>query len=80
MVTISSCILVPTVCPLESLEDYTFEVEALVAGSQDDEKQLIGPRLVRRLGGIPGALARRELHMPDLAKPDGHKLILVFFF
>ena len=64
--------------PSESLEDYTFEVEALVAGSKDDEKKLIGPRLVRRLGGIPGALARRELHMPDLAKPDGYKLILVF--
>ena len=38
----------------------------------------MGPRLVRRLGGIPGTLARRELHMPDLAKPDGYKLILVF--
>ena len=57
--------------PSESLEDYSFEVEALVAGSKDDEKKLIGPRLIRRLGGIPGALARRELHMPDVAKPDG---------
>ena len=38
----------------------------------------IGPRLIRRLGGIPGALARRELHLPDLAKPDGYKLIFVF--
>ena len=56
--------------PSESLEDHSFEVEALVAGSKD-----IGPRLIRRLGGIPGALARRELHMPDLAKPDGCKLI-----
>ena len=64
--------------PSESLEDYAFEVEALVARSKDDEKKLIGPRLIRRLGGIPGALARRELHMPDLAKPDGYKLILVF--
>ena len=64
--------------PSESLEDYSFEVEALVAGSKDDEKKLIGPRLIRRLGGIPGALARRELHMPDLAKPEGYKLILVF--
>ena len=64
--------------PSESLEDYTFEVEALVAGSKDDEKKLIGPRLVRRLGGIPGALARRELHKPDFAKTDGYKLILVF--
>ena len=25
----------------ESLDDYTFEVEALVAGSKDDEKKLI---------------------------------------
>ena len=68
--TSSSCILVSM--------DYTFEVEALVAGSKDDEKKLIGPRLVRRLGGVPGALARRELHMPDLAKPEGYKLILLF--
>ena len=58
--------------------DRTFEVEALVAGTKDDEKKLIGQRLVRRLGGVPGALARRELHMPDLAKPGGYKLILVF--
>ena len=64
--------------PCESLEDYSFEVEALVAGSKDDKKKLIGPRLIRRLGGIPGALARRELHMPDLVKPEGYKLILVF--
>ena len=34
--------------PSETLEDYTFEVEALVAGSKDDEKMLVGPRLVRR--------------------------------
>ena len=47
--------------PSEKLDDCTFEVEALVAGTKDDEKKLIGPRLVRRLGGVPGALA-------DLAK------------
>ena len=64
--------------PSESLDDYTFEVEALVTGSKDDEKKLIGPRLVRRLGGVPGALAGRELHMPDLTKPEGYKLILLF--
>ena len=64
--------------PSESLDEYAFEVEALVAGTKDDEKKLIGPRLVRRLGGVPGALARRELHMPDLEKPDGYKLIQVF--
>ena len=61
--------------PSESLDDYTYEVEALVVGSKDDEKKLIGPRSVRRLGGVPGALARRELHMPDLAKPEGYKLM-----
>ena len=64
--------------PSESPDDYTSEVEALVAGSKDDEKKLIGPRLVRRLGGVPGALAKKELHMPDLAEPDGYKLILLF--
>ena len=67
LMTISICILVSTVCP-----------PRVVAGSKEDEKKLIGPRLVRRLGGIPGALAKRELHVPDLAKPDGYKLILVF--
>ena len=46
--------------------------------SKDDEKKLIGPRMVRRLGGVPCALAGRELHMPDLAKPEGFKLITVF--
>ena len=40
--------------PSECLDDYTCEVEALVAGSKDDEKKLSGPRLLRRLGGIPG--------------------------
>ena len=63
--------------PSESLDDYSFEVEALVAGSKDDEKKLIGPRLSCWLGGIPGALAPRELHMPDFAKPDLYKLIFV---
>ena len=62
--------------PSESLEDYSFEV---VAGSKDDEKKLIGPRLHSSARfRTPGALARRELHMPDLAKPEGYKLILVF--
>ena len=64
--------------PSECLDDCTLEVDALVAGSKDDEKKLIGPRLVRRLVGVPGALAKRELHLPDLAKPPGYKLILVF--
>ena len=59
-------------------DDFIFEVEALVAGSKDDEKKLIGPCLVRRLRGVPGALAWRELHMPDLAKPGRYKLILLF--
>ena len=53
MMTIFSCIPVSTVCPSESLEDYTFEDEALVAGSKDDEKKLIGPRLVFDLVEFP---------------------------
>ena len=59
--------------PSESLDDNSFEVEVLVARSKDDEKKRIGPRLVRRLGRVPGALARRELHVPYLAKPEKGK-------
>ena len=56
--------------PSESLDDYTYEVEALVAGSGGGgrERELVGP----------GVLTRRELHVPDLAKPRGYKMILVF--
>ena len=64
--------------PSECLDENTFEVRALIAGSRDHEKKRIGPRLVRRLGGAPGALARQELHIPDLEKPEGYKLILAF--
>ena len=64
MMTIFSCIPVSTVCLLK-------------VWTNTRSKKLLGPRLVRRLGGVPGA-SRRELHMPDLAKPDGYKLILVF--
>ena len=42
--------------PSESLEDYTFEVEALVAGSKDDEKKLIGSRKTSQIQtdfGVP---------------------------
>ena len=35
--------------PSESIDDCTFEVEASVARTKDEEKKLIGPRLVRRL-------------------------------
>ena len=58
--------------PSESLEDYTFEVEALVAGSKDDEKKADWTLIGSQARGIPGAL------MPDLAKPYGYKLVLVF--
>ena len=59
--------------PSESLDDCAFAVEAFVAKPKGDEKKLIGPRLVRRLG----ALVRRLLHMPNLAQPEGRKLILL---
>ena len=36
--TTSNCIPFFYGVPSESLEDYTFEVEALVLGSKDDEK------------------------------------------
>ena len=60
--TICSCILVSSVCSLRVLDDYTFEVEALVAGSKDDEKKLIGPRLFR------GLLRQRTWHTQMLCK------------
>ena len=41
-------------------------------------QQLVASVKTRHQRGTPGGLARRELHMPDLAKPDGYKLILVF--
>ena len=64
--------------PSESLDGYTCEVEALVTGSKDDEKQLIGTRLVRRLGEVPGALAVEKVYIPDLAKSEKIKLVIVF--
>ena len=51
--------------------------DSLLDGTKNDEKKVIGPRLVRRLGGFLGGLARPELHMPDLAKPEGFKLISI---
>ena len=62
----------------ESLEDYAYDVETLVQGTKKDDRVLWGPRELRRLGGIPGALARQELKPSDLANEDGYKLILVF--
>ena len=76
--TISSCIRVSTVCPLRVWKVTLLKSRHWLQDPKDDEKKLIGLRLIRRLGGIPGALARRELHMLNLAKPDGYKLILVF--
>ena len=64
--------------PQESLEEYKYDIEAYVHGTKAEDKKLCGPRLLRRLGGIPGALARRELKALDLAKDDGYKLILAF--
>ena len=53
-------------------------MEAYAHGTKIDDRKLCGPRLLHRLGGIPGALARRELKPETLAKDDGYKLILVF--
>ena len=74
MMTISSCILVSTRVWTTTL----LRSKPWLQDPRMMKKKLIGPRLVRRLGGVLGALARRELHMPDLAKPEGYKLILVF--
>ena len=38
----------------------------------------VGPRLARRLGGIPGALARRTLNFEHLSQADGPMRIVNF--
>jgi len=57
--------------PTESLEEYKYDVESYVYGTKEDDRKVIGPRLLRCLGGVPGVLARRELKPVDLAKIDG---------
>ena len=64
--------------PHESLDEYMYDVQIYIHGTKADERTLCGPRLVRRLGGVPGALIRREIKPEDLAKDDGHKLIFAF--
>ena len=64
--------------PHESLDEYMYDVQIYIHGTKADERKLCGPRLLRRLGGVPGALIRREIKPEDLAKDDGHKLIFAF--
>ncbi len=64
--------------PAESLEEYRYDVEAQVHFTKTEDRWLRGPRLLCRIGGIPGALARRDLKPQDLAKINGDNLILVF--
>lgn len=58
----------------ENLDDYIFDVERLVAGTKLDERQL----LVRRLGGMPGALSRREIKATDIAVGGGNFILTKF--
>ena len=64
--------------PQESLEEYRYDVETYIHGTKPEDRKVCGPRLLRRLGGIPGALARREIVPSDLTKDDGFKLIFAF--
>ena len=64
--------------PSESLDEYIWDVETWVAGYKVEDRALLGPRLARRIGGVPGALARRELSTTDLSKPEGWKVIIEF--
>ena len=72
--------LVPSFSGLahESLDEYECEVKAYVAGTRAEERPLLGPRLARRLGGIPGALARRTLNFEQLSLADGPARIITF--
>lgn len=71
---------VPTFSGLasESLEEYEWDVQAYVLGTKAEDRPLLGPRLARRLGGVPGALARRQLNFEALASENGYKIILEF--
>ena len=62
----------------ESLDEYEWEVKAYVAGTKAEDRPLLGPRLARHLGGIPGALARRTLNFEQLALADGPTRIVNF--
>ena len=64
--------------PHESLEEYRYDVETYIHGTKQDDRKLCGPRLLRKLGGVPGALAGREITPEVLAKEDGYKLIFAF--
>ena len=64
--------------PSESLDEYEWEVKAYVAGTKPEDRPLLGPRLARRLGGIPGALARRTLDFATLSAPEGPARIVSF--
>ena len=57
----------------ENLDDYICDVEARVAGTKPGERKLLGPPIGSTLErNYPGALARRELKLVELAKDDGH--------
>ena len=64
--------------PHERLEDYECDLKAYVLGTRETDRCLIGPRLLRRLGGLPGELVRRSLQPEDVASADGHLPILEF--
>ena len=64
--------------PYESLDEYRWDVENYVHGTKIDERKLCGPRLLRKLGGIPGALARRKLKPEETSREEGWKLIFAF--
>ena len=62
--------------PHERLEDYERDLKAYVLGTRDLDRPLIGPRLLRRLGGLPGELIRREVTPESVAKEDGFEVII----
>ena len=64
--------------PHERLEDYERDLKAYVLGTRDTDRVLIGPRVLRRLGGLPGQLCRRSLDPSDLAVEDGYAKIIAY--
>ena len=65
--------------PSESLDDHTFEVEALVAGSKDDEEEADGTSIGSSARWNSWCVGQTRIAYARPCKnPDGYKLILLF--
>ena len=64
--------------PHERLEDYERDLKAYVLGTREADRPLLGPRLLRKLGGLPGELVRRGVQPEAVAVAEGYPKILEY--